>query len=149
MIFWLLRTHHEGFLGKDNAALFKKFRQENEDFGCVTISEKYESSEFCFIKAEDYNGLQHRMELYNELLTAKIKESDKILVTKNSVDDSEFGKLDKTDIFLYINGKYRHCYQVYKPNEENSEDVDARNITRAIQHRNESKNNGNNKERSI
>ncbi|MBR3501518.1 MAG: hypothetical protein IKO06_01280 [Alphaproteobacteria bacterium] len=132
----------ESFLGKDKADLLNRICQENEGIAFVTISEmKHNRYGDCsYVTVSDYDGRQHDMTLYNELRTAELKEGDKILVTMNTVNDSEFGKLDKKDIYIYSDGKYKHCYQDYFPDKENVKYTEIRDITKAIQQRSQGAN---------
>lgn len=125
----------EGFLGKDKMALLNRINEENDtvSYGWVVDAkpDKFRASVNAVVK--DYSGRCHDTIFYDELCTAEPKEGDRILLTLNSVNDPKFGKLDKIDGFIYSESKFKHFYQVYRPNKEKRTYDEIVSTTKAMQ----------------
>jgi hypothetical protein len=127
----------ESFLGKDKLALLKRIKEENEAFAFITVSDvKQNKYRHCSdVNVTDYQGKHHDMFFADEFGTLELKKGDKLLFTVNTVDDPEFGKLRKRDVFKYDGNKYKHFYQIYYPQKDKLQGADVRNITKAIRQR--------------
>ena len=124
----------EGFLGKDRMALLQRLT-ENDAIAFATIAEaKHNMYRSCtYIKVDSYDGKKHNTTFYDEFCTAKPKVGDKILLTLNTVNDPELGKLERKDAFIYDGGKYKHFYQVYYPQKDKLEYAEVQSATKAMQ----------------
>lgn len=127
----------ESFLGKDKTALLKRIKKENEAIAFVIVENvKRDEYRNCSdVIVTDYHGKQHNVTFDNEFCTLELNKGDKLLYTVNKIDDPEFGKLSKRDVFKYNGNKYKHFYQIYYPQKDKLQYADVRNTTKAIQQR--------------
>ena len=137
------KDNMESFLGKEEFEALKKIAKENEEFGCVTMErvDNPKHGDYICTTANEYapaynSSISKALSFAKGLCKAEIKKGDRVLLTKNIVDDLELGKLVKEDAFMYENGKYKHFYQAYYPNKEGELTyADIIDTTKAMQHK--------------
>ncbi len=121
-------------MGQENLDTELRFKKNNQHVDYMSLDEFVydEGGRSGFVYATCF-GSGGTMGFVNELCEGvKPKVGDKILMTSNFMDDDEFGGLEKRDVYLYNNGKYKHFYQAYLPLREY--DVkDAVNTTKEMQ----------------
>ncbi|MBP5399020.1 MAG: hypothetical protein J6Y53_01200 [Alphaproteobacteria bacterium] len=121
-------------MGQENLDTELKFKKNNQHVDYMSLDEFVydEGGRSGFVYATCF-GSGGTMGFVNELCEGvKPKVGDKILMTTNFLEDEEFGKLAKIDIYQYNNGKYKHFYQAYSP-ERGHDYKDTVDITIAMQ----------------
>jgi len=66
-------------------------------------------------------------------LGSRPEVGDKMILTHDFMEDPEFGKLEKTNAFIYENGKYTHFYQSYSPLRDDNTVEKVVNVTKSMQ----------------
>ena len=117
-------------LGEENLATLLRLKENNRHVECLNLYKYYGCYSF---GGRSAFGAVHNINILDTLCDGvKPKVGDKILMTTNFLEDEEFGKLAKIDIYQYNNGKYKHFYQAYSP-ERDHDYKDTVDITIAMQ----------------
>lgn len=127
-------------LGQDNLDTIRRLENKNMFLDYVTLKERFGKTDgVSSFTYETCFGSGGTVSFINELCKGtKLKAGDRLCITSNFLEDPEFDKLEKRDVYLYEGGgKYKHCSQAYIPLRDDITADKIVDVTKAVQAKND------------